>query len=158
MMNRRTLAKLILALLVILMYAYFTFWAAPHFERISEGSKLLDTSPVFSYRELMSYRSRLPDRSVEAYNRLMLPDMVFPLLYGSLLIFAGRRTSRCLLITTSAAVISDYIENMMIRGFLSAEQWITSWIGILPVITCIKFAAILAAMLCVLITYRHRDA
>lgn len=158
MMNRRTLAKLILTLLVILMYAYFTFWAAPHFELISEGSKLLDTSPVFSSRELMTYRSRLPDRSAEAYNRLMLPDMVFPLLYGSLLILAGRRTSRCLLITTSAAVISDYIENLMIRGFLSADEWITSWIEILPVITCIKFAAILTAMLCILNTYRHRDA
>lgn len=158
MMQRRTWAKLILTAIVILMYAYFTFWAAPRYEKISEGAKLLDTSPMFSSEELKTYRSSLPDRTAEAYDRLMLPDMVFPLLYGSLLMLSGRRTGRCLLISTSAAVISDYIENVMIRGFLSGGPWITSRIGLLPVITCIKFGAILTAIVCIIVSYRHRDA
>lgn len=157
-MQKKTWAKLIVTALVILMYAYFTFWAAPRYQKISEGEKLLDTSPVFTSQELSAYLSRLPEGTAEAYDRLMLPDMVFPLVYGSLLILLGRRTSRCLLVSTSAAVISDYIENLMIRGFLSGGPWITSWLGILPVITCIKFGAILTAIVCIILSYRHRDA
>jgi capsule polysaccharide export protein KpsE/RkpR len=48
MMQKKTWAKLIVTALVILMYAYFTFWAAPRYQKISEGEKLLDTSPVFT--------------------------------------------------------------------------------------------------------------
>ena len=107
--------------------AYYT--AAVH--SIAPGSTIPDMLGFVSQAELLEALDALGEAGREAYLPVAAWDLVYPLVYGSLMTlclawglrerFTSRPKLRVTLLLPSLAILADYVENLSVLSVLS--QW-----------------------------------
>jgi len=107
--------------------AYYT--AAVH--SIAPGSTIPDMLGFVSQAELLEALDALGEAGREAYLPVAAWDLVYPLVYGSLMSlclawglrerFTSRPGLRIILLLPSLAILADYVENLSVLSILS--QW-----------------------------------
>lgn len=161
--KQRPSITLFVGVVFIIMELMWMFMLTPWLADVSHGGVMLDMSPEKDTAALISRIVGYGSEGVAVYDRLQLFDLLFPAVYGALLIRtirSGGNSTRLIRWGTGmtiAAACADYSENLIIRILLHDRDILLSGILTLPLylITIVKFLLLGAAVTILLIKIVH---